>query len=172
MLLIRTAQLRFYGLLVTGSSIWPYRMPQADDPHRGARSDECDQSYWRHSTLRCDAKWAHRVLETAARRAGASKLNAQVQNGATALHMVATEGKRFCLEALLQARADVNRTDLQLCTPLYLAALNGRETCVKSLLAAGADPSIASDDGSTALDVAREEGYQQCIEALENHLRS
>ena len=73
----------------------------------------------------------------------------------------------------MQARADVNRTDLQLCMPLYLAALNGRDTLVETRLAEGADPSIASDDASTALDVVREEGYQRCTlgEALENHLR-
>ena len=74
------------------------------------------------------------------------------QGGLTALHLAVREGQTDVVNALLEAKADINhQTPADKTTPLLLATINGHYDLAKLLLERGADPNIASDAGATPL---------------------
>ncbi len=77
------------------------------------------------------------------------------QGGITALHYALRDGHRDCVEALLEAGADIDQvTGGDRSSPLLLAAINGQYDLAAYLLSRGADPTLASADGVTPLYAA------------------
>jgi hypothetical protein len=68
----------------------------------------------------------------------------------------ALNGEVECVQALLDARADINHATNNLNTPLMKAALNGNVVCVRVLLGRGAIASRTNKDGKNALVLAME----------------
>lgn len=73
----------------------------------------------------------------------------------TALHAATEYGHATCLEALLDARAEVDVADGGGNTPLIVAAQSHAYDCVQVLLSHGAGSDFENDAGVTALDAAR-----------------
>ncbi len=84
-----------------------------------------------------------------------AEVDAQDDEGSTALMFAALRGDSAMVEALLAAGADPNLKDANGETALLLGAGRGVEI-VRSLLAAGADPNLKDGEGQTALLVAAE----------------
>ena len=99
-------------------------------------------------------------------KAGA-KVNLVSQEGATALHKVASRGEVGCVQKLISAGADLNdnrRHDKY--TPLMLAAMNKHDDCVKVLIRAGADLNIKTPNGDTALMIGAKTSASRCVRTL------
>lgn len=77
-------------------------------------------------------------------------------SGWTPVMMAACSGHMGALAALIDAGADIEKTDDYKFTPLMRAALNGRAESVKLLLAKGAGTKKKNDSKDTALKLARE----------------
>jgi putative methionine-R-sulfoxide reductase with GAF domain len=75
--------------------------------------------------------------------------------GGTPLVAAALNGEIECLEALIDASADVNHATTNLNTPLMKAALNGHVACVRILLGRGAEAAKVNNSGKTALGLAQ-----------------
>ena len=72
------------------------------------------------------------------------------QGGLTALHLAVREGQTQAVQALLEAKADINQqTPADKTSPLLLATINGHYDLAKLLLERGADPNLASDAGAS-----------------------
>ncbi len=90
----------------------------------------------------------------------------------TALLAACQEGHRECVQALLEAGADVELSSgeptwfMSSSTPLTAAVAGGHATIVAALLAAGADPNARSPEGDTALLHAAEIGHAEIVRAL------
>ena len=91
------------------------------------------------------------------------------------LFIAAERGHHRCLEILIQAKADVNRTESLGNKALMTAACYGHHECVDLLLKAGADLNVQKDwycHGSsrvikiTALMLAAQHGHQKCMDVL------
>lgn len=94
-------------------------------------------------------------------------VNAQRENGATALHFACTRGNASAAARLLDAGATVDATNHAGDTSLILAADNGAETVVDLLLRRGADVSrCRHSNGATALHVAAGRGFTSIIGQL------
>ena len=70
---------------------------------------------------------------------------------ATLLHGAAMQGYKECLKVLIDAGADVNRTDSEGQTALHWAAGYARPDCVQQLIDSGADINKTDTDGYTPL---------------------
>ena len=75
-------------------------------------------------------------------------------------------GYTECVDALIEAGADVNALSDFDDTPLELAAVSGNIGCVESLIDAGADVNRKGYAGNTALLYAAQTGHTQCVEVL------
>jgi ankyrin repeat protein len=74
--------------------------------------------------------------------------------GGTPLVAAALNGEVECVQALLDASADVNHATTNLNTPLMKAALNGHLACVRVLLGWGADAAKTNNANMTAKELA------------------
>lgn len=81
-------------------------------------------------------------------------VQAQDDDGFTALHWAAWSGMPFHSLLLAQLGLDINQQESNGYTPLMLAALRGNHGAVSMLLQLGADTTLKSKDGKTALDLA------------------
>ncbi|GMH92305.1 hypothetical protein TrVE_jg7552 [Triparma verrucosa] len=87
--------------------------------------------------------------------------------GRTALYKAAWEGHLDVVQALVTAKADLNKANTDGCTPLLIAAYNGHLNVVQALVAAEADVDKAkTDDGRTPLWTAAYEGHLDVVQAL------
>jgi ankyrin repeat protein len=99
---------------------------------------------------------------------GAS-VNAQDQDGFTALHVAARAGKHSCFVALLDHGADINQRTLSSGnTALHLGCLNGQTAIVRECCKRGCDLSVKNQSGKIAMDVAREENEFDCVAILKS----
>jgi len=84
----------------------------------------------------------------------------------TPLHVACLQGHEACVEALIDAKANVNAVQ-GYSTPLMFACYRGRLGCAHALVDAGADISlrVRGGDGErlTALDWALQGGDEKCI---------
>jgi hypothetical protein len=83
-------------------------------------------------------------------------VNAQMNNGVTALMEAATNGHTVTAQALLKKGADVNAKDDTGTSPLMSAAFYGHVETAQALLAAGADVNARNNWGKTALALAQQ----------------
>ena len=105
-------------------------------------------------------------------------VNAQIEDGRTAL-MIATFIKSSeIIELLLAKGAEINAKDKERETALMQAAADGAKDIVELLLSKGADPTLRNKDGQTALMLAESaktfsksigyfDGHSDTIKALE-----
>ena len=76
--------------------------------------------------------------------------------GGTPLVAAAFNGELECVQALLDAGADINHATTNLNTPLIKAAAFGHVACVRFLLGSGADVAKVNIKGLTAAELAKE----------------
>lgn len=98
-------------------------------------------------------------------QAGAD-VNAEDEDGRTALMLVCREGHAECVEHLLKVGADVNTKDQDGVTALMRSCGCWQSACVNALLKAGADVDAKDNEGKTALMWACEKRRPKCVEAL------
>ncbi|HOX50412.1 MAG TPA: ankyrin repeat domain-containing protein [Fibrobacteria bacterium] len=88
------------------------------------------------------------------------------QNGQTALHMAAKEGKLQVITTLLARGADVNAPDTNDYTPVMLAARSCKDTAIGNMLNQGAKVEAKDKLGVTALHLAADKGCLSTIKLL------
>src|ERR1035437_139850 len=88
------------------------------------------------------------------------------QNGQTALHIAAMNGKVDILTVLIARGASVNVQDENGITPLMLAARDGRLEAVQALIAQGAKIPVQDKLGENALHIAAAHGKKDVVSAL------
>jgi uncharacterized protein len=88
------------------------------------------------------------------------------QNGQTALHLAAMNGKVDILTILIARGADVNVQDENGITPLMLAARDGRVEAVQALVAQGAKITVQDKLGENALHIAAAHGKKDVVSLL------
>lgn len=93
-------------------------------------------------------------------------LEAATRMGLTALSAAAVKGHVRCLEALLQAGAEVNASNSLGQTALMFASKGGKTSAVNLLLRAGADKTLADSQGKTAAHFARNQGARDILDTL------
>jgi uncharacterized protein len=81
--------------------------------------------------------------------------DARTPNGATPLHLAATNPDITALKVLIAAGADANAKDHDGLTPLHMAAYTQRAPQAQLLLEAGADPHAKSNAGRDTTSMAR-----------------
>jgi len=90
-------------------------------------------------------------------------------DGWTALHYAAFNGKKDVAELLLADHADVNAKDNKGLTPLHFAAGRDHRDVVELLLANNADVNAKANNGATPLDLAGGGGHKDVVELLRLH---
>jgi ankyrin repeat protein len=93
-------------------------------------------------------------------------VNAQEEDGSTALAWASVRCNVEIATALLRAGANPNLTNEQGIGPLYLAMTNGSPAMLRLLLGKGADPSLARADGETLLMTASRMGQIDTMKML------
>ena len=84
----------------------------------------------------------------------------------TSLMMATLNGHVNCVNAFVQAGADVNACDNNGTSALYHSAFYGHEDCVHLLLQAGADVNKRNSEGITPLNEAALLCQFQCVDLL------
>jgi ankyrin repeat protein len=97
---------------------------------------------------------------------GGARLDAQDEEGRTALHYTATNGEGEIAGLLLSRGASIDIQDDAGETPLHLAVRNGYAAIAELLLDSGADSGILNLDGQTAADIARDLNLQDMLELI------
>lgn len=94
-------------------------------------------------------------------------VNAQRDDGSTAISWAVYQDDEAMVDLLVRAGADINvPNDFHNVTPLSLACENGNSKVVSTLLAAGADPNIARRTGETPLMTCSNSGAEEGVRAL------
>jgi ankyrin repeat protein len=93
-------------------------------------------------------------------------LEAQDQNGQTALMWAAEQGHEKVVPVLLDKGADVNAQNRFLDTALYMASEKGHGKVVQILLDKGADMNAQNGSFDTALHTASRQGYEKVVQIL------
>jgi len=97
----------------------------------------------------------------------AVQLNSRVRPFlATPLRLAATAGRLECLQALLEAGADVSCLDKKAQTPLFVALVNQHWECARALLAAGADPNGSPANLCSPLSIMCQRGFYPGLRLL------
>jgi ankyrin repeat protein len=99
-------------------------------------------------------------------RAGADKDLGEEGWGATPLLLAAERGQAGVVRMLLDARCDIEKTNVRGHTPLYGAAKGGSVAVIRDLLAAGSNLEKASVSGCTPLLVASIKGNADAVREL------
>ena len=86
--------------------------------------------------------------------------------GGTPLWAAAGHGRLACMQLLLDAGADIDRSDVDGQTALYRAAQKGQLDAVSLLLANGAHVDFRDHQGETALLAACKQGYEDIVAKL------
>lgn len=85
------------------------------------------------------------------------------------LLLVAEQGDRSALDALLERDVDADTRDICDWTPLMKAAVNGHTDVVRRLLEAGADVESKDEGGYTSLLLAASNNHTDIVELLLDH---
>ena len=89
------------------------------------------------------------------------EVDVQDDNGWTALHFAAQEGKVGIVRALLARGANANVQNSHGNSSLWVAVMNASDdlSVIKALLDAGADPALKNLFGRTPRDIAQAKGF-------------
>jgi len=93
-------------------------------------------------------------------------VNAQLDEGLSALMIAASTGCSGMVPVLLAAGADGNKGDVYGNTPLIVAAFNDHAESVKALIAGRVNVNQRSKIGVTALIGAAQRGYAEVVRVL------
>ena len=132
---------------------------EEDNSKEGSRMASLNQQLFSAAEAK-DTKSIEKLLKEGA------DVQAQDQNGRTAL-MIATYNQDIAsVQKLIEAGADVNQQDDMLDSPFLYAGAEGYLDILKLTIQAGADPSITNRYGGTALIPASEHGYVDVVREL------
>jgi|EP00945_MAST-04E_sp_MAST-4E-sp1_P002317 uncharacterized protein len=129
----------------------------------------------RTPALRFEAAAAGDLAKLAKMLVGSTQeeLDAVNEDDETMVHLAAANGKADCVQALVNAGANLNLTDDFGKSAIRLAVGapknkigQGHYDCVKILLEGKADPDVICDYGWTALHKACEMGYTEAVKIL------
>ena len=84
----------------------------------------------------------------------------------TLLHIAARAGHLIIAHLLIQAGANVDATNNQLCTPLMAAVEEGKNNIISYLIKAGSSVDSKGDYGMNALHIAAKNGNSDAVKAL------
>lgn len=93
-------------------------------------------------------------------------VNAQDEQGRTALHMAAANGHCDVMKALLEHGANVELANCEGNTALHWACLNGQEQAVQLLMQNGASPSYLNGQDRTPVDEALTRSFQKVVDLI------
>lgn len=93
-------------------------------------------------------------------------VNAELQNGRTALHWACYYGKMGFVRQLVESGASVHVVDDEGCTPLFWAVYSGHANVVRTLLRHGADSKARASDGSQCIHWAATYNHPTVTEIL------
>jgi hypothetical protein len=93
-------------------------------------------------------------------------VNAQNQNGNTALHLAVYNNNEETAKSLIEFGADVNAQNQNGNTALHLAVYNNNKETAKSLIEFGADVNAQNQNGDTALHLAVYNNNEETAKAL------
>ena len=96
-------------------------------------------------------------------------VQAKTEDGSTALHLAALEGKAEITRMLLANQAPVNARGLREETPLHMAMYSGHREVAELLLASQADVNAQDSAGETPLHLAARKGYRELVVLLLSH---
>jgi len=88
------------------------------------------------------------------------------KEGFTPLIAAAEQKRADCLQALLDARADMERSTTWGATPTFLSALKGHQDCLQRLLHARADLDACAYQGQSPAYAAAANGKDACLQLL------
>lgn len=98
---------------------------------------------------------------------GADPKAAPLDNkGTTPVSVAARNGDAATLKVLVDAGADVEKSNISGSSPLYLAAQEGHAEAIELLIAAGADVDTPRDTGATPCFIACVNGHVDALRAL------
>jgi len=86
----------------------------------------------------------------------------------TSLNVSASRGDVDCMQALIDAGADLEIKESSGNTPLYTAAELNKVECIKALLNAGANLEAKANDGSTPLHTSAANNHTEVCQHLIN----
>jgi len=129
-------------------------------------------AYWSRPTMSLqEAAYYGEVEEAKLHFFWGSDVNAEDEDGATALHLAAKQGRKEVAELLITRGANVNarcgkQSDEFGKTPLHFALEAGQEDLARLLIANGADVNATCWDQSMPLGIAAYEGDKDMVELL------
>ncbi|EGZ18603.1 hypothetical protein PHYSODRAFT_504685 [Phytophthora sojae] len=92
----------------------------------------------------------------------------KTEDGRTALHIAAEEGRADVIGLLLRRGANVDAANLSKWTPLMLAAYRGHKETVKLLVKEGASLTVKNKDGAKAAEIAKLNNRTDLLDLLQS----
>ena len=90
--------------------------------------------------------------------AGGTDLNKAMKEGLTLLHVAVLRGHQGVVRVLIEAGADIDKTENGSITPLYVATEKGHEAEVRALIQTGADVNKANDVDAAIVTILKDAG--------------
>ncbi|CAI9739709.1 tyrosine-protein kinase Shark [Octopus vulgaris] len=129
-----------------------------------------DQRLWYGTTLLQEAvTQAHVEMARVLIQYGKADLDAQNDDGKTALHIASRAGQEALVDLLIEAGAKVNIQCLDETTSLHLAMWKSKANVVEKLIGAGANPNLRDQDEWTPLHWGAKNGNFELVRLLVNN---
>eukprot|EP00808_Paulinella_micropora_P006267 g14601.t1 len=135
---------------------------------------------WLDRSVLMEAAFANEVECARVLIENKANLEAQCDDGKTALHWASCYGNIKVVKLLIESRADLNvvklliesRADLNKATKdgytaLHWTGVHGEQSVAAELVAAGANLTLKDTQGKTALDWAKQKNHEKTVKVLE-----